>query len=199
MFWIIAVIVIVALTIIMSNKEWTCQYGEYKILVKNTATSCAVIVNGKQIAKGGVFTYSIQGKLENGENIKIKLSQGAISIKCTILIEGREVFSSANSSSDSGFVLTDDMLIGRWKCRDGGVYFSLNFYSDSTFDTDVFGVSQGGIRGNYSSLSANKVFLTNTSSGEEYCFIVNKRPIDILSIDLGFEGRGRRLTFTRDS
>ena len=98
MFWVLLVIGLVVLTIILSNKEWVYQYDNYKILVKNTASSCVVLVNDKQIAKGHMFTHEILGKLDKGEEIKVKLNPWGFTLKCSLYVEDEKIYPSERGS-----------------------------------------------------------------------------------------------------
>ena len=91
--FILIAVVTVILTVVFSNKEWIYQYGGYTILVKNTAIKCVVYANDTQIAEGGMFAFNLNGKLDNGEEVKVKLSAWW-SIKCSLYIDNMEIFPS---------------------------------------------------------------------------------------------------------
>ena len=101
MFYVVVIVIVIVLAVILSNKTWTYQYGDYTIRVKNTAVKCVVYANDKMIAEGGMFKYRLTGKLDNGKEVRIKIGQGLLGLKCTLYIDGITLLDSKSAAEPS--------------------------------------------------------------------------------------------------
>lgn len=69
-------------------KTWKYQYGDETIVVKNSLSSCEMLINDSLVDKkdGLMYKAELTATLKNGEAVRAELG-GAITINCTLYID----------------------------------------------------------------------------------------------------------------
>ena len=90
-------------------KEWCFDYGDYKIRVKKHSTKSEIFVNDKLSAEGGMFSYSVYGNLDNGEEFTVKFPKSVEDVesyKPSVFIGNKQIFQQGTGGSGSSYSST---------------------------------------------------------------------------------------------
>ncbi|MCL2237059.1 MAG: hypothetical protein FWC05_02250 [Treponema sp.] len=77
---------------IASNKSWTYNYKNNTIVVKNTVSTCELLIDGQLHDKktSALSTQmTLQSKLESGEEVSVHVGGGWFGIDCNMRIGGK--------------------------------------------------------------------------------------------------------------
>ena len=68
--------------------KWEYEYGENKIVVRNSFDACQLLINGKvQDAKNGLtLSADLEGELPDGKKVKVSIG-GFWTIKCSVFVD----------------------------------------------------------------------------------------------------------------